>query len=58
VPLLAGTDTGCPYCLPGFTLHDELELLVKAGIPAPAVLRIATLSATRFLNLDNDLGGV
>ena len=37
VPIVAGTDS-----LAGFTLHRELELYVKAGIPAPKVLQIAT----------------
>jgi hypothetical protein len=28
VPLLAGTDDANPYCFPGFSLHDELTLMV------------------------------
>jgi hypothetical protein len=32
VPFLAGTDTpGVPYVFPGFSLHDELALLVADG---------------------------
>jgi imidazolonepropionase-like amidohydrolase len=32
VPFLAGTDTpGVPYVFPGFSLHDELALLVAEG---------------------------
>jgi hypothetical protein len=58
VRLLAGTDTGQPYVLPGFGLHDELELMVSAGLPAAAVLRIATLSAAEFLGRDGELGTV
>ena len=57
VPLLAGTDLGFPYVFPG-DLHRELELFVQAGIPAPDVLRIATLNAARYLNLDKVLGSV
>ncbi len=34
VGILAGTDTGNPYCMPGFSLHDELRLLVQAGLTA------------------------
>ena len=43
VPLVAGTDGWA-----GFLLHRELELYVKAGIPAPEVLKIATLNGARF----------
>ena len=31
VKLLAGTDLGDPYVVPGYSLHDELELMVAAG---------------------------
>ncbi|MBL8271754.1 MAG: amidohydrolase family protein [Steroidobacter sp.] len=53
VPLVAGTDD-----LPGFTLHRELEIYVQAGIPAPEVLRIATLTAAKVLKRDADLGSI
>ncbi|MDM7916558.1 MAG: amidohydrolase family protein, partial [Candidatus Eisenbacteria bacterium] len=37
VPLLAGTDTPEPFVPPGFSLHQELELLVGSGLsPAAA----------------------
>ncbi|MGH3896663.1 MAG: amidohydrolase family protein [Pseudonocardiaceae bacterium] len=32
VGLLAGTDALNPFCFPGFSLHDELELFVQAGL--------------------------
>ena len=53
VPLVAGTDA-----LTGFTLHRELELYVEAGIPAPEVLRIATLGAARVMGRDKELGSI
>ena len=53
VPLLAGTDD-----LAGFTLHRELELYAEAGIPAPEVLRIATLAAAEVTGRADRLGTV
>jgi len=41
VKLLAGTDVSF-FNAPGFSLHDELELLVDAGLPPAAALRAAT----------------
>ena len=41
VKLLAGTDVSF-FNAPGFSLHDELELLVDAGLPPSAALRAAT----------------
>jgi predicted amidohydrolase len=41
VKLLAGTDVS-DINAPGFSLHDELELLVEAGLTPAAALRAAT----------------
>ena len=32
VKLLAGTDTPNPYCFPGFSIHDELQIFVDCGL--------------------------
>jgi Amidohydrolase family len=53
VQLVAGTDT-----LAGFALNRELELYVRAGIPAAAVLQIATLQAARLMKRDGELGTI
>ena len=53
VPIVAGTDS-----LAGFSLHRELELYAKAGIPAPKVLQLATLGAARVVKRDNELGSI
>ena len=58
VRLLAGTDTGAAYVYPGFGLHQELELMVEAGVPAAAVLRIATLAPAEFFDRAAELGTV
>jgi imidazolonepropionase-like amidohydrolase len=49
VPLLAGTDTMNPQCYPGFGLHDELALLVDAGLTPMAALQAATRNAAEFM---------
>jgi len=46
VSIMAGTDS-----FAGYTLHNELELYVQAGIPAPEVLRIATLVPAQVLGV-------
>lgn len=57
VRILAGTDA--PWLVvPGFSLHDELVLLVKAGLTPADALRSATLDTVQFLGLQNSLGTV
>jgi imidazolonepropionase-like amidohydrolase len=60
VPFLAGTDTpGVPCIFPGFSLHDELALLVADGGFTPLeALQAATRDPARFLGREKDLGTV
>lgn len=58
VRLLAGTDTGNPFCYPGFSLHEELALLVIAGLSPIEALRSATVNPAKFLDLDKTLGTI
>jgi imidazolonepropionase-like amidohydrolase len=52
VPILAGTDTAAGVRVyPGFSLHDELELLVRAGLTPMEALQAATLNAGKYLDL-------
>ena len=58
MPLLAGTDAPMPNLWPGSSLHDELGLLVAAGLTPAAALRAATLAPARFLGVDADSGTI
>jgi FtsP/CotA-like multicopper oxidase with cupredoxin domain/imidazolonepropionase-like amidohydrolase len=58
VPLLAGTDVTNPWQVPGFSLHEELALLVEAGLTPAEALRAATVSAARYANMADSLGTV
>lgn len=58
VPILAGTDTSNPYCMAGFSLHDELALLVESGLSPLAALQSATLAPARFLRKEAEQGTV
>ena len=53
VTLVAGTDA-----FGSASYNAELELYEKAGIPAPAVLQIATLTAARVMKDDKDFGSI
>lgn len=57
VPILAGTDSPLPYILPGWSLHDELALLVEAGLTPREALQAATSNVGQFVGR-NDIGRV
>jgi hypothetical protein len=58
VPIMAGTDALGPFCYPGFSLHDELALLVEAGLTSMHALQAATRNPAVFLNVSDSLGTV
>jgi imidazolonepropionase-like amidohydrolase len=58
VLLLAGTDVGIPALIPGISLHEELELLVEAGLTPLQVLRTATINPARVLGQADSLGSI
>lgn len=53
VAMITGSDFQ-PGLFPGPSLHRELDLLHKAGVPAVDVLRAATLHPARFLSGSDD----
>jgi Amidohydrolase family len=55
VLLLAGTDIAGPR-IPGFSLQDELSMLVKAGLTPLQALQTATLNPAVVLHSTNDFG--
>ncbi|MFQ5769642.1 MAG: amidohydrolase family protein [Candidatus Heimdallarchaeota archaeon] len=59
VEFLAGTDCPAgPYLLPGFSLHNELELLVESGLTPMEALQTATLKPAEFLGMLDSLGTI
>ena len=58
MPLLAGTDSFDSFDISGFSLHQELELLVKAGLKPTEALQAATTNPAKFLGRERDLGTV
>jgi len=58
VRVLAGSDTGAFDAAPGFDLHDELGMLVKAGLTPLEALQCATSGPAEFLGILDSHGGV
>jgi imidazolonepropionase-like amidohydrolase len=58
VKLLAGTDESAPFVMPGFALHDELALLVQAGLSPLEALRTATINPARFFGSTESSGTI
>jgi hypothetical protein len=59
VPFMAGTDTAAGvHIFPGFSLHQELALFVKAGLTPMQALQTATRNPAQFMGRLADMGTV
>lgn len=58
VPIGAGTDTPISTAVPGYSLHSELEFLVRAGLSPTDALRAATIRPAEFFGLEDEMGTI
>jgi len=58
VPIMAGTDAPMPGVYPGFSLHEEMAMLVESGLSPSDALRAATLAPAKFLGIAGAAGSV
>jgi imidazolonepropionase-like amidohydrolase len=58
IPVGAGTDTPINYALPGYALHSELEMLVRAGLAPLEAIRSATIRPAEFFGLEGEMGRI
>lgn len=58
VPMMAGTDLGGQWIVPGVSLHQEFDLLGEAGLSPLRVLQMTTIDGARFLHRESMMGSV
>ena len=58
VPMMTGSDYGGGWLLPGFSLHQEFDLLGEAGVTPLQVLQMTTLNPATFLGREDEMGNV
>ena len=58
VNMVVGTDTGNPYVFAGYSVHGELELLVRAGLTPMEAIESATRKAAEMMGADDEIGTI
>lgn len=58
VPIGAGTDTPIALAIPGYSLHNELQVLVAAGLTPLEALGAATVQPAKFFSLEHEMGAI
>ncbi|MGI9237087.1 MAG: amidohydrolase family protein [Woeseiaceae bacterium] len=58
IPIAAGTDTPIAHAIPGYSLLNELEILVASGLSPLEALEAATVAPARFFSLQHEMGTI
>ncbi|RKN75951.1 amidohydrolase family protein [Ulvibacterium marinum] len=58
VNMVLGTDTGNDFILPGYSLHEEMQLLELGGMPTLDIIKMGTLNAAKMLEVEDRLGSI
>jgi len=60
VPMMAGSDSGgsAGWTIPGFSIHQEFDLLAEAGLTPLEILQMTTREGARFLGRESSMGSV
>ena len=58
IPIMAGTDCPIFFLTPGRSLHEELAVLVEAGLSPLEALQTATINPARYFGMENELGSL
>ena len=58
IPVAAGTDTPILLSVPGYSLHSELDYLVRAGLSPLEALRSATMRPAEWFSLEDEMGTI
>lgn len=56
IPIAVGTDAGNPGTLHGPSIHEEMEAMQRAGIPARDLIGMATRNGARAMQRADDFG--
>lgn len=58
VNMVLGTDTGNTLILPGYSLHEEMQLMEMGGIPPLEIIKMGTLNAAKMMKTEQRLGSI
>lgn len=58
IDIMAGTDCPIFFLTPGRSLHEELRVLVEAGLSPLDAIKAATLNPARYFHMEDELGTI
>ncbi len=56
--IVIGTDTYNAFVFPGYSMHEEMEMMEIGGYEPLKIITMATLNAAKMLHVENSLGSI
>ena len=56
--LVVGTDTGNDFVFPGYSVHEEMQLLEMGGFDPLDIIKMTTLNGSKMLGTQDSLGSI
>lgn len=56
--MVLGTDTGNDFNFPGYSLHEEMQLLELGGLEPLEIIKMGTLNAAEMMHAQDSLGSI
>lgn len=56
--IVVGTDTGNDYIFPGFSMHEEMQLLEMGGFRPLDIIKMSTHNAAKMLKVSDKIGTI
>jgi len=58
VNMVIGTDTGNEFIFPGFSVHEEMQMMQFGGISPRDIIKMASWNAAKMFKVDDKLGSI
>ncbi|NJB69804.1 imidazolonepropionase-like amidohydrolase [Saonia flava] len=58
INMVLGTDTGNDFNFPGYSLHEEMQLLEMGGISPLDIIKMGTLNAAKMMGVEDQFGSI
>lgn len=58
VNMVIGTDTGNTFIFPGYSVHEEMQMMELGGMKPLDIIRMGTLNAAKMLQVADSLGTI
>ncbi len=58
INMVLGTDVGNDFIAPGYSLHEEMQMMQQGGLDPLTIIKMGTLNAAKMLHVEDSMGSI